>query len=130
MPALLAAWPRVLSATRFPSPVANSIHFGSDVWVPSLVTILITTLFIYFAARIVLDRSSFLAALATAVISTLLAVLVSQLAGGGTLGLILGILVWALVTGAFFRTSMLKAVVIGLVAWALSLLVGLILSAF
>ena len=42
---------------------------------------------------------------------------------GGTLGLVLAILTWALVCALFYRTGMLKAAVVGLVAWVLYFLV-------
>lgn len=89
----------------------------------SLLAILVTTLFIWLAARFVLDRTSIFAALASAVISTLLAGIVVALVGG-TVGIVLGILVWALCTSAFFRTDWAKGAIIGLVAWVLYFLVG------
>lgn len=95
--------------------------------VQGLVTILVATLFIWFAARLVLNRSSVLAALASAVISTLLAALVVAYVGG-TLGTILAVIVWALLTALFFRTDWAKGAIIGLVAWVLSFLVGLLLE--
>ncbi|HUR62202.1 MAG TPA: hypothetical protein VM286_07565 [Candidatus Thermoplasmatota archaeon] len=93
-----------------------------------LLSILITTLFIWLAARFVLDRSSILAALASAVISTLLAGFILALLGGGLAAIILAILVWALCTAMFFRTDWVKGAIIGLVAWALSYVVGLLLA--
>ena len=87
-----------------------------------LITWVVTALFIHFAARIVLDKSSFGAALLTALVGTLLAVLVAGLVGG-TLGLILAIATWALVCALFYRTGWLKAAVVGLVAWVLFALV-------
>ncbi|HUR64057.1 MAG TPA: hypothetical protein VM241_06215 [Candidatus Thermoplasmatota archaeon] len=95
--------------------------------VGGLLSIVIATLFIWLAARLVLDRSSLLAALASAVISTLLAGLIAA-AVGGTVGLVLAILVWALCTAAFFRTDWAKGAIIGLVAWVLSYVVGLLLQ--
>lgn len=92
-----------------------------------LVTWLVTSLFIHFAAKIVLDRSSFGAALLTALLGTLLAVLVGGLVGG-TLGLVLAILTWALVCALFYRTGWLKAIVVGVVAWLLFLLVTWLVS--
>ncbi len=87
-----------------------------------LITWLVTALFIHFAAKIVLDRSSFITALLVALVGSLLAILVGGLVGG-TLGLVLAILTWALVCALFYRTGMLKAAVIGVVAWLLFLLV-------
>ena len=91
-------------------------------WLSWLITWVVTALFIHFAAKIVLDRSSFLTALLVALIGTLLAVLVGGLVAG-TLGLVLAIVTWALVCALFYRTGLLKAVVIGLVAWVLYFLV-------
>jgi hypothetical protein len=105
-----------------------AVPFGTtQLQVGGLLSILIATLFIWLAARLVLDRSSLLAALASAVISTLLAGLIVA-AVGGTLGIVLAILVWALCTAAFFRTNWAKGAIIGLVAWALSFVVGLLLG--
>lgn len=93
-----------------------------------VVTWLVTALFIHFAAKIVLDRSSFLSALLVALIGSLVAVLVGGLVGG-TLGLVLAIATWALVCALFYRTGWIKAAVVGLVAWVLFLLVTLLVRA-
>lgn len=98
-----------------------------DDLVTFLVTWLVTALFIHFAARIVLDRSSFGAALLTALVGSFLAILVGVLVGG-TLGLVLAILTWGLVCALFYRTGWLKALVVGVVAWLLYLLVVWILG--
>ena len=83
-----------------------------------LITWVVTAIFIHFAAKIVLDKSSVIAALLTALVGTFLAVLVGALVGG-TLGVILAIATWALVCALFYRTGWLKAAVVGLVAWVL-----------
>lgn len=93
-----------------------------DDLVTFLVTWVVTALFIHFAARIVLDRSSFLSALLTALVGSFLAVLVGVLVGG-PLGIILAVLTWGLVCALFYRTGWLKALVVGLVAWVLYILV-------
>jgi hypothetical protein len=87
-----------------------------------LITWLVTAIFIHFAAKIVLDKSSFVAALLTALVGSILAVLVAGLVGG-TLGLILAIATWALVCALFYRTGWIKAAVVGLVAWVLFFIV-------
>ena len=91
-------------------------------WLAALITWVVVSLFIHFAAKIVLDKSSFLTAMLVALIGTILAVLVGGLVGG-TLGLILAIVTWALVCALFYRTGMLKAAVVGVVAWVLFFLV-------
>lgn len=93
-----------------------------------LVTWVVTALFIHFAAKIVLDRSSFLTALLVALVGTFLAVLVGGLVTG-TLGLVLAIATWALVCALFYRTGWIKAAVVGLVAWVLFFLVTLAVRA-
>jgi hypothetical protein len=87
-----------------------------------LITWVVTAIFIHFAAKIVLDRSSFVSALLTALVGTFLAVLVGALVGG-TPGVILAIATWALVCALFYRTGWLKAAVVGLVAWVLYFIV-------
>ncbi len=87
-----------------------------------LIVWVVTALFIHFAAKIVLDRSSVLTALGVALLGTILAVLVGSLVAG-TLGLVLAILTWMLVCALFYRTGMLKAAVIGIIAWVLYFLV-------
>ena len=91
-------------------------------WLAAVLVWVVTALFIHFAARIVLDRSSFLVAMLVALVGTVLAVLVGGLVGG-TLGLVLAVVTWALVCALFYRTGMVKAAVIGLVAWVLYFLV-------
>lgn len=92
-----------------------------------VITWIVTALFIHFAAKIVLDRSSFLSALLTALVGSVLAVLVGGLVGG-TLGIVLAIATWALVCALFYRTGWLKAAVVGLVAWVLYALVAWLVS--
>ena len=87
-----------------------------------LITWVVAALFIHFAAKIVLDRSSFLTALLVALIGTLLAILVGGLVEG-TWGLILAVATWALVCALFYRTGWIRAAVVGLVAWVLYLIV-------
>lgn len=89
-----------------------------DSWVAFVVAWVLTAIFIHFAARIVLDKSSFLTALLVALLGTLVAGLVFGLVGG-TLGLVLSIVTWALICALFYRTGLLKAAVVGLVAWVL-----------
>lgn len=101
--------------------MAPEFEVGRDL-TTFLVTWLVTALFIHFAAKIVLDKSSFVAALLTALVGSILAVLVGALVGG-MLGLILAIATWALVCALFYRTGWLKAAVVGLVAWVLFALV-------
>lgn len=105
---------------------AFNLEIGRD-WVGLLVSLLLTTLFIVLAARIVIDRASFIGALLTALVGNFLAVLVWQ-AVGGLLGLILALLVWGLVAALFLRTAWLKGVVIGIVAWIIFVLVNLLLG--
>ncbi|HEX2065973.1 MAG TPA: hypothetical protein VHI93_04090 [Candidatus Thermoplasmatota archaeon] len=105
-----------------------AVPFGTtQLQLHGLLSILVATLFIWFAARLVLNRSSVLAALASAVISTLLAALIVAYVDG-VLGIVLAIVVWALFTALFFRTDWAKGAIIGLVAWVLSFLVGLLLE--
>lgn len=87
-----------------------------------LITWVVTALFIHFAAKIVLDKSSFLSALLTALVGSLLAFLVAGLVTG-TLGVVLAVVTWAVVCALFYRTGWLKAAVVGLVAWVLFVLV-------
>jgi hypothetical protein len=97
----------------------------ADLWVPTLIAFLLTALFVYIAARVVLDRSSIFAALLTALIGNVLGGLI-YLWLGGWLGLILAVLVWSLVAALFFRTGWIKGALIGLVAWVLWLIIQLI----
>lgn len=95
--------------------------------VSAIISILVTALFIHFAAKIVVDRSSYIVSILVAVIGTFLGTLVYGLVGD-VLGLILGILTWAAVAAVFFRTRLLKGAVIGVVAWLLWFLVNLLID--
>lgn len=109
-------------------PLAKEYQISvSDDFVSLLIVLLVTTLFVWLAARIVIDRSSVLAALLTALVGNFLAFLVSG-AVGGMPGLILAVLVWGLVAALFFRTAWLKGAVIGVVAWLLWFLTRLLLD--
>lgn len=96
--------------------------------IAAIITILIASLFIYFAARMVLDRASLLAAIGTAVIGTFLATLAWGLLDG-VWGMVLAIATWALVAALFFRTDWVKGAIIGVVAWLLWFLVSLAIEA-
>lgn len=97
--------------------------------VSTAISVLVTSLFIFFAARFVLDRSSFVAAILTAVLGSVAAAAVFLLVEGGVLGFALAIAVWALLAALFFRTDWIKGAIIGLVAWVLWLVVTLVIRA-
>lgn len=100
----------------------------SDAGVSAVITILIATFMINWAAKMVIDRSSLIAAFLTAILGSIGASLVW--AGvGGTLGLVLGAFVWALVAAIFYRTAILKGAIIGLVAGVAWFLINLAVEA-
>lgn len=96
--------------------------------VSTLVAVLVETVFIYIAARFVLDRSSILSALLTAALGSLAAGAVLFFVGG-TLGFVLAIAAWALVAALMFGTGWIKGAIVGLVAWVLWVLVTLAIRA-
>jgi uncharacterized membrane protein len=103
-------------------PAFGELRLHGNDWVGVLIAVLVVSLFVHMAARIVLDRGGFIQALATTVIGFLLAGLVMTLVPG-VLGLTLAFVVWALVAAAFYRTRWVKGAVVGLVAWVLGLLI-------
>lgn len=102
--------------------------------VSALITWLVASIFVYFAARFVTDRSSFIAALLSVLIGSVLAALVaigiSALEWPAMVGTILGLAAYALVIAIFYRTDWIKGAIIGLVAGVLyvvvTYLVGLV----
>ncbi len=101
--------------------------------VTTVVTILVVSLFINWAARLVLDRSSFIAAILTAVVGSIVAVLVLVAVGRMSESIWIGrtaaIATWAIIAAIFYRTAWVKGAIIGLVAWVLWFLVGLLIDA-
>lgn len=111
-----------------PLPLRMQHDFGLDNIVGALITLLVVTLFIYFAAKFVLARSSFFAALGTALLGTFLAsivvgLLVSVLDAPAWVFFVIGIAIWSLVAAFFFRARWVQGAIIGLVAWLLWALV-------
>lgn len=108
-------------------------EFTTAQLVAALINILVAALFLKWAAGLLGTRGGFGAALIVAIIGTLLAGVVYGLLGGGTLGLVLAIVTWALVAAVAFRTNLLKGALIGVIAWVLwavvQWLVGLIMDA-
>lgn len=101
--------------------------------VSAIVSVLIVTLFIFFAAKFVLNRTSFLAALGTALLGTFLAFLVVDLLRLAIdfpewVGYLIVIATWALIAAAFFRARWVQGAIIGLVAWVLWALVHWIIG--
>jgi Ni,Fe-hydrogenase I cytochrome b subunit len=98
----------------------------------AILTLLVTATFIYFAARFVLDRSSFLAAILTAVVGTLLAylavIVLTPLVQAAWIPFVAAVAMWALAAAVFFRAKWVQGVIIGIVAWLLFLLVGFLIS--
>lgn len=110
-------------------------EFGASNWITAIITILVTTLFIYFAAKFVLDRSSFLAALGTALVATFLAEIIMGLVASAFdiaawAVILIGIAVWALVAAFFFRARWIQGAIIGLVAWLLWAIVHWVIGRF
>ena len=107
---------------------ADKVEVNTGLLVQFLVGWLVASLFIHFAARIVLDHAHFGQALLTALVGTFAAAAAVVLLGQGALGLIVALALWALVAAAFYRTKWSRAAVIGLVAFALQYLVGRIVQ--
>lgn len=106
----------------------------SDALISSIVSWLVASLFVYLAARFVLDRSSVVAALLSVFLGSLLAGLVrigaDRLDFPAWAGLALAFAAVALLIAVFFRTDWIKGAIIGVVAallWVLTTyLVGLL----
>ncbi len=102
--------------------------------VGTLVGWLVASIFVHFAARIVLERSSFVSALISTLVGSLLAGLVQigaiRLAWPAWAGALLSFAAMALAIAVFYRTKWTKGAVIGVVAaltWLLvSFLIGLL----
>lgn len=95
----------------------------------ALVAALLVGLFVHLAARIVLDRSTWLRGIAAGVLGILLGSLAAALLVQPLVAALAGLAVFALVTAAIYRTNFWKGVAIGAMAWVLSLLVSLALGA-
>lgn len=95
--------------------------------VSTIITIVLVSLVIRMAARLVIDRGGFVSALLTAIIGSILATLIWSLVGG-ILGLVLAVATWALIAALFFRTDWVKGALIGVVAWVIWLLVSLLIA--
>lgn len=114
-----------LPATALPL-LAERFGFEFDTAgiVSALVVLLLTALFIHFAAKLLAESEGYGTALLVAFVGGLLANLVSYFVKG-ILGLVLAVFVWALVAAAAYHTRWLKGLVIGVLAWALYLLASL-----
>ncbi|MEA3190070.1 MAG: hypothetical protein QOD77_652 [Thermoplasmata archaeon] len=93
-----------------------------------LVVLLLTALFIYFAAKLLGETEGYGTALVVALVGGILANLVSYFVAG-LLGLILAVVVWALVAAAAYHTRWLKGLLIGFLAWVLFFLAQLAVAA-
>jgi hypothetical protein len=96
--------------------------------IATLVSILFESLLIYLAARFVLDRSSFFAAIFTAILGSLAAGAVLVYVSG-IWAIVLAVAVWSLVAALLFRAKWVQGAIIGLVAWVLWFLIVLAVRA-
>ncbi len=100
--------------------------------VGTLVAWLVASLFVYFAARFVIDRSSIIASLLSVLIGSLLAGFVQigaiamELPGWAVYALSFAAV--ALVIAIFFRTNWLKGAIIGVIAALLWVLVNWLIA--
>ena len=90
----------------------------SDALIASIISLLITGVFVHVAARLVVGESRYLRAVLAAFLGNLLAAVV-LLGVQGTVGAILAVAAWALVVALLYRTKWLAGAGIGLVAWLL-----------
>jgi len=102
-------------------------HSMAFPWLDFLIEALIVGIFIFIAARIVVDKGGYLSAVLGAILASLAMGLVGSLVDG-TLGLVLALATGALVLALVFRTGWLKGAVIGLVAGVLYILTSLLLD--
>jgi hypothetical protein len=94
-----------------------------------LIVLLVTSLFIFVAAKLTGEGEGFGTALATALVGSLLFGLVLFLLPN-KVGLVLAVVVWGAVAAGFYRTRWLKGLLIGIVAWLLAYLTLWILGSF
>lgn len=97
-----------------------------------VVAVLLESLFIHFAATFLVHQPRFSSAFAVAILGSLLAFLMFLVVGAvPVLALILALICWLGVCATIYRTSWLRALLIGLLAYLLWVAVRfLILSAF
>ncbi len=103
--------------TRFPTALYGLDSAGEVLRL--LVLLAAIGLFLHFAARLVLDRSSLATALVAAVVGFLLAVLVAQLVRFQWLAVVLGLAAFTGVTALAYRVKWPKGAAIGALAWLL-----------
>jgi len=93
-----------------------------------LVTLILATIIVYFAAKWTIDATSLARAFLTVVIATVVSGFVAGLING-ILGELLSLIVWAAMAALVYRTAWIKGAIIGIVAWVLWLVVGIVVGA-
>jgi hypothetical protein len=96
--------------------------------VSSIIGILVVALFLHMAAKFLTVRPKYTQGLLVAVLGGVLASLVMGLVGG-VLGIVLAVIVWLAVAGAIYRIGMLRALLLGVLAWLLFVGVRLLVVA-
>lgn len=89
-------------------------------FVTLVVAVLLESLFLHFAAVVILHQPRFRSAFAVAILGSLLAYLVFLVVGGlPVLALLLALICWLGVCASIYRTNWLRALLIGLLAYVL-----------
>ena len=92
-----------------------------------LISLAVSSLIIYAAAKFFGEREGFGTAIVAALIGAAIFWLASYLLGGGLLASIIGGIAWLIALGSLYNMGWLKAFVVAVVIWIISAIVGWIL---
>jgi hypothetical protein len=92
-----------------------------------LVALLISTIIVYVVTKLMGEKEGFGRAILTAIIGTVIYVLVYYLLGNGLLAAVVAGFVWLLALKALYKIGWIKALIIAVIIWILASVIGFFL---
>ena len=92
-----------------------------------LISLVVSSLIIYFATKLFGEQEGFGTALLAAAIGAILFTLVSFFLGAGWIAALIGGVAWLIALGSLYQIGWLKAFLIAIIIWVFSVIVGMVL---
>jgi len=92
-----------------------------------LISLIITAVIIYFAAKLLGEKEGFETAILAALIGAVIFGLASYFLGIGWIASVLGGIAWLIALGSLYKIGWLKSLIIALVIWVFTSIVSLVL---
>ena len=98
-----------------------------DITVGFIIALIVSSIIIWFVAKITGEKEGIGTAFLAALVGAIIYAIVYFLLGNGLLAAIVGVIIWLLALKALYKIGWLKALLIAILIWIITAIVGIFL---